>query len=300
MGGQTEFGRAGTVYNQSVSNSSTSIRVLNIPKIIENQAEFECPFCHQTLLSESMKIRSEWKRHVFSDLKAYVCTFANFQNAEKLYATRDEWIYHEMQMHRREWKCPEGCGQVHYTRSAMEDHLTHRCQNSPTEAQSQVLLDLSERPIDDAEFGRCPLCATKPMSIRRLRGHLAQHMEELSLFVLSRTQEGHDGAGNDVQSLAFKRVARPISVGTQPSSSESQSSSLDSPMEDESRLSHFGKADVDTGNAEPHTHVHELTDQAHFFMMALSVTPIIVIYVPTLVNAFWRVILCAAVGPSMP
>ncbi|KAL3477454.1 hypothetical protein BJX99DRAFT_226268 [Aspergillus californicus] len=110
MDGQTEFGRPRTIYSESsVSNSKSTIRVPDIPKVAEGQAEFNCPFCGQTLMSEGLS-RLQWKRHVFRDLRPYVCTFTECQNAEKLYATRHEWLYHEMQMHRR--KCTDANGSV--------------------------------------------------------------------------------------------------------------------------------------------------------------------------------------------
>jgi hypothetical protein len=45
------------------------------------------------------------RRHVFRDLRAYVCTFGNCQNPDKQYATQQEWFSHEMQVYRRVWFC---------------------------------------------------------------------------------------------------------------------------------------------------------------------------------------------------
>ncbi|KAF8053829.1 hypothetical protein FPV67DRAFT_1443106 [Lyophyllum atratum] len=45
------------------------------------------------------------RRHVFEDLRPYVCTFQNCHRANHLFASRHEWYDHEGTFHRREWYC---------------------------------------------------------------------------------------------------------------------------------------------------------------------------------------------------
>ncbi|KAL2808500.1 hypothetical protein BJX63DRAFT_34947 [Aspergillus granulosus] len=145
-----------------------------------------------SILSLSQYVSKYSRRHVFRDLRPYVCTFTKCQNAEKLYATRHEWLYHEMQMHRRKWVCNEECGEEFWSRAEMAGHIPECRRESLTDAQLQIMLDINERPMDDSEGSHCPLCSEGSMSLRRLKPHLAQHLEELSLFVINRSQEEGD------------------------------------------------------------------------------------------------------------
>ncbi|PKY04300.1 hypothetical protein P168DRAFT_304602, partial [Aspergillus campestris IBT 28561] len=115
-----------------------------------------------------MKVRQQWKRHVFRDLRPYICTFATCQTAEKLYATRHEWVYHEMHMHRRKWVCEASCGLEFDSRSTMAKHIPHCHQEPLTDTQLQIMLDMRERPVDDPVPASCPLCPAELMSLRQL------------------------------------------------------------------------------------------------------------------------------------
>lgn len=132
------------------------------------------------------------RRHVFRDLRPYVCTFLRCQNPEKLYATRHEWKYHEIQMHFRRWICQD-CGKSYGYRNGLEKHIGKHHSRSVTDSQLQVMTDMCERPIDELEGVTCPICSLHPIILHSLHDHIAEHLEEIALFVLPILSEEDDG-----------------------------------------------------------------------------------------------------------
>ncbi|KAF5680066.1 tetratricopeptide-like helical [Fusarium heterosporum] len=157
---QTTSGRARTVYAASEIGGRQSTRVPDIPKAAYKDQHVECPYCHAMIDSVSIMNRMFWKRHVFRDLRPYTCTYDDCPNPDKMYATRHDWIYHEMQMHRRQWKCQQ-CDISYGKRDLMADHLGSSHSSCAT-GQLSVLLDIT------------------------------QHMEEIALFVLPSSTDSDD------------------------------------------------------------------------------------------------------------
>ena len=100
-----------------------------------------------------------------------------------MYVTRHDWLYHEMQIHRRRWICSGDCGLSFATKDAMESHMRSSHPNTFTELQLPVILDICERPADPNSQALCSLCPAE-MTLSKLLLHLATHLEELPLFVL--------------------------------------------------------------------------------------------------------------------
>lgn len=143
------------------------------------------------------------RTHVFRDLRPYICTFEDCSNPEQLYVTRHDWLYHEMQMHRRRWVCSGYCDLSFGTRDAIEFHMREKHPETFTELQLPVIIDLCERPADPNENSLCPLCPAE-MTLSKLQVHLATHLEELSLFVLpvhmsddSQIRGSNEGSGGN-------------------------------------------------------------------------------------------------------
>ncbi|TVY53442.1 hypothetical protein LCER1_G003858 [Lachnellula cervina] len=169
---------------------------------------FQCPFCY---MEQEVKNKAVWKRHVFRDLKPYVCTFAGC--AMRMFRSRNEWFAHELQYHRREWVC-QHCQHPAFT-SAVE-YSRHLEATHPTilhNSQLEALLLQSEEPVDKISSNACHLCdeweanlnnskqdakrlllnggkVVEPYGTpKQFRRHLGRHMEQLALFALP-TQEG--------------------------------------------------------------------------------------------------------------
>ncbi|CAI6287069.1 unnamed protein product [Periconia digitata] len=177
---KTVVGPPRTIYTNSTGFQSSN-RVPKVPSTAFLQKEFECPYCRLHLDSERMQNRQEWKRHMFRDLRPYSCTFSECQNPEKLYATRRDWIYHEMQMHWRQWVCEEHGGIFH----SREDALKHIAvaHNGLSQHQTAMLIEMWERQLDNMELVSCPLCPSQ-RRLQIMHSHIAQHLESIALFVI--------------------------------------------------------------------------------------------------------------------
>ena len=71
----------------------------------------------------------------------------------------------------------------------MGTHLRTNHPRSWTEQQLSILLDMSEGPLDETQVLACPICPNE-LYLSRLLPHLADHMEEISLFVLPSVSNG--------------------------------------------------------------------------------------------------------------
>ncbi|ORY08199.1 hypothetical protein BCR34DRAFT_590047 [Clohesyomyces aquaticus] len=182
FGAQTVTGPTRTIYAESTVGNKRSNRVPDLPRDAKKAPTFECPYCHTILESDKMQDRREWKRHVFRDLRPYLCTFVNCQNPDKQYLSRRDWIYHEKQMHRRRWVCEEHDASFS-TEALFIIHVNDLHSTIVTEQQQLVLLQMSERQVDEMEIVACPLCPDE-RRLMILENHLADHLESMALFVL--------------------------------------------------------------------------------------------------------------------
>lgn len=200
---QTQAGPSRTVYSPSDfgDDDVPSARVPKVPVEVNQSSSFECPFCRMILQSAPMKDRNAWKRHVYRDLRPYVCTFTQCSNPDKLYATRREWVYHEMQMHRRRWNC-RPCNTSFETKELMASHLRSAHAHHWEEQQLPTVLDVSEAPIDGGQQQACPIC-NRQFSLSLLMEHIAEHMEKLALFVLP---AGNEDAPDELSSAALSSL----------------------------------------------------------------------------------------------
>ncbi|KAI1178527.1 hypothetical protein F4777DRAFT_100632 [Nemania sp. FL0916] len=198
LGAGTETGRPQTVYAESVVAGRWSARVPPPPKPtreVNGTEQYECPYCHMNLDAKLVKDSVAWKRHVFRDLRPYSCTSMDCKNPNKLYTTRHEWKYHEMQIHRRNWVCYK-CDCTFEEKAALVQHLRDNHPGNWTDRQLSVILEMSERPMDDSVILPCSLCKSQ-LSLAKLLDHLAAHMEEIALFVIPPT---NSGPGDDTYS----------------------------------------------------------------------------------------------------
>ncbi|KAM7210735.1 C2H2 type zinc finger domain protein [Rhypophila decipiens] len=183
--------RPRTVYAPTEMGQGKVNSVPGPPKPPEGKSTFTCPYCGISLEWSEMQNRQSWKRHVFRDLRPYVCTFEDCQNGGKLYASRHDWTYHELQLHRREYRCRQ-CDQKHNARKEMAAHLKTHYGDSFPAARLSVALDLCDRQVDILSAkDSCIFCGDE-LLLSALQGHTAAHMEDISLFVLPSTADDGD------------------------------------------------------------------------------------------------------------
>ncbi|KAM0479355.1 hypothetical protein ACHAP7_005666 [Fusarium lateritium] len=135
-------------------------------------------------------------RHVFSDLQPYVCMFEECKAG--LFLTRHEWIKHEIDIHRRQWKCIR-CDEFkkqHVRESDMVTHLRQSHSDNITEEQASIILTVCQEPQTTFDSSECPLCSewnptsTDVGNAKDFFRHLAQHQQQLALEALPLYIEG--------------------------------------------------------------------------------------------------------------
>ena len=102
---------------------------------------FECPYCF--FLIEIKSTRS-WNRHIFKDIKPYICTFPDCSMPDTLYESRRQWFLHETTEHRREgFICPL-CKDVLISSKQYERHVARHL-------EELALFALPRTGMDDVE-----------------------------------------------------------------------------------------------------------------------------------------------------
>ncbi|KAK6224814.1 ankyrin repeat protein [Colletotrichum tabaci] len=150
----------------------------------------ECPYCRTI---QVIRDRYHWRHHVYRDLQAYICTFEDC-SAEP-FQTSHEWFKHELDKHRRQWKCAL-CHAKCVSASALEAHFDSRHPGVVSAAQRRVMLKACEKPVTHFDKNACPLCDSwNPSSIingnsDKFRSHLAKHFQELACEAIPLAIEG--------------------------------------------------------------------------------------------------------------
>ncbi|CEL05107.1 hypothetical protein ASPCAL06227 [Aspergillus calidoustus] len=179
------------------------------PEAAARQEPFNCQICCQIIIVKNSE--DDWKYHVFSDLRPYICTFDNCVQANQLYDSYTEWSEHERQFHRREWVC-NLCSRVYKSQLSFSAHIQSSHAGVFSKDQLQVVIRGSERPITTPQ--QCPLCTKRPIDNPvRFQKHLARHLQQFSLFIISRgsdpeaPQEMTDSA-SDLDESSTARLRR--------------------------------------------------------------------------------------------
>ncbi|CAI7649792.1 unnamed protein product [Penicillium crustosum] len=198
-----------TKFSETTSTAGDQAHILipppppaDVVNTIQNHPFF-CPYCRQTIQLENMD--EDWKYHVYSDLRPYICTFGDCVKANQLYDSYTEWSEHERQFHRREWVC-NLCSLTFNSEALFRNHLRAAHAGVLPEDQQQAIMNLSERSISSAQ--QCPLCTKPPISNpSRFQQHLARHLQQLSLFILPRREsEENEHAARDGESNESQQV----------------------------------------------------------------------------------------------
>lgn len=180
-----------------------------IPKLSDLRTKMDgkvdCPFCGEVT---KFKNQRRWRRHVFSDLRAYVCTLA--ECGARYFNDVNEWFNHEMEKHRVSYTCRLCPSNEDKTFQLKERYLAHLRIEHPSVFENEDLEKLSvkfgrtrleEIPADD-----CPCCSDWVDRLKARSGaenmpsgtpgrivkvdpavfkrHLASHLEQLALFAL--------------------------------------------------------------------------------------------------------------------
>ena len=138
------------------------------------------------------------RKHVFQDLKPYVCTFEECDL--KMFADRSTWFSHELQVHRIEWCCPFCTHSPLQSLESFEDHLQNRHAQKFVKEQLSALGATCQQSVERISPQACPFCdewfvklkdanpdlagETLVVTPAQFQHHVGTHMEQLALFAL--------------------------------------------------------------------------------------------------------------------
>jgi hypothetical protein len=192
------------------------LRLPRLSDVSKGQSSFECPLCWTI---QDIRKESVWRKHAFSDLRPYVCTFDTCDI--KLFADRKVWFEHELTKHHTQWLC-HFCRRKNFKSvEAFQKHISHDHVQGITEDQLVALVEASACPLDQFLPSQCPLCDTWETSIRhsnpgiavedtvvvtpsQFRHHVGAHMQDLALFAVPRgyLEEGEGDFDSDASNRA--------------------------------------------------------------------------------------------------
>lgn len=188
-----------TSYALSLGDGSDESQ-LQLPSLVEiskGSTAFECPFCWTI---QSFRKESAWRKHMFTDLRPYVCTFEDCD--VKIFANRRDWFEHELQRHRQHFAC-HFCQKGHFsTLTDYRQHLAKRHLPSVDKDQLDAVAQAGAQPVTGILASECPfcddwqalLCAANPglstsnltVTPTKFRQHVGSHMDNLALFAIPR------------------------------------------------------------------------------------------------------------------
>lgn len=212
-------------YSQANEEDSGHLRLVRLQDLSHNNEPFECPYCFSIVQARRQR---SWRKHVLSDLRAYVCMFEDCDAG--LFEDKAAWAQHDAEEHRRQWDCQhcrDICGPFSSPRG-LHDHMLslHAGDELPSEVLTQVVR-ASSRPLIEAA-PECPLCdfaaevqhqantsgqamplgSQAVIPLVELQKHLALHQEQLALFAIppaidrgveSESRHGRSQVGADEQ-----------------------------------------------------------------------------------------------------
>lgn len=118
-------------------------------------------------------------------------------------------------MHRRQWVCEEHDQAKFGTMELFKAHIKEKHSDTSELHHLPILMEVSERPIDEEEIVACPLCPDE-LYLRTLRTHLSKHLEDIALSVLPLNVEDDEDA--DSQKAAGSGAISDIESETDESS----------------------------------------------------------------------------------
>uniref|UniRef100_L2G3K3 Ankyrin repeat protein n=1 Tax=Colletotrichum fructicola (strain Nara gc5) TaxID=1213859 RepID=L2G3K3_COLFN len=153
---------------------------------LDYDKHIECPYCR------TIQIIAD-RRHVYRDLQAYGCTFEGCSSEP--FQTSHEWFKHELNYHRRQWKCNQCSTKCHST-LALKNHFTSQHSKTVSAGQIEIMLKACEKAITHFDNTSCPLCndwkavSTPVNNSSKFRSHLAKHLQELAREALPLAIDG--------------------------------------------------------------------------------------------------------------
>ncbi|EUC35521.1 hypothetical protein COCCADRAFT_24592 [Bipolaris zeicola 26-R-13] len=218
--------RSYTTISRSIDSDHESSTNVRIPKLdslrTDRGKEFECPFCFRI---KKFKIERMWKKHVFSDLRPYVCTFPDCD--APYFGDINEWFQHEMTFHRVDYKCFL-CARFFNQEEKYILHLKREHEETLDDGGEQTARDLSRKSLAQIPATDCLCCSDWSVRLKEqviqtsgsvptgilavtstvFKRHLAGHLEQLALFAIpiSASTDANNDSNAAVEEAKSKRT----------------------------------------------------------------------------------------------
>ncbi|KAI1383042.1 uncharacterized protein F4822DRAFT_90881 [Hypoxylon trugodes] len=175
--------------------------------------------CNYCCMAMPIK-RSQRRRHVYEDLRPYICLEIDCLTPEKGYIRSSEWIDHTTQAHWKMWICPYSCQKNFLSIDDFKEHVTQNHPQAPSGSGLGLLTELSERSRSWEEGIYCPPCSEILGTPKEYQRHVGYHQIALALFALPPSYRG------------FETIEEVEEIESSDASEESENSVIDDATED--------------------------------------------------------------------
>ncbi|EXJ84282.1 hypothetical protein A1O3_04949 [Capronia epimyces CBS 606.96] len=198
---------AESVGGESAASSASSfladgqrIKIPPPPLGYGSEQFFECPYCFLITTADS---RQSWARHVFRDLRPYLCVFPDCSTPSQLYDRRRDWFLHLQTNHLRASTpiavatCPL-CGENELLHKQLKHHLAIHLEELALFALPRDIQD-DEDDDDATEDDRVPAWMSEPFGIIH---EVARRLEEERLCPEESSRRGKESHHRDHQYIS--------------------------------------------------------------------------------------------------
>jgi hypothetical protein len=216
-----------------------------LPPVKRLPAEFECPLCFKV---KKFYKPSDWTKHVHEDVQPFTCTFPNC-GEPKSFKRKADWVRHENERHRQleNWTCQiADCNHTCYRKDNFVQHLvrehkiaeprqrTGRVSNKDASSADQGMdpyistciaesnsctddiwaivercrRDTTKQPKDEP----CRFCGNICTTWKKLTVHLAKHMEQISMPILTLVEQKQLNADSIISPVVEMPESRKLSA----------------------------------------------------------------------------------------
>ena len=200
-----------TTYATLAANTDR-ITMPDVPKDALQGAPFECPICRKMHQLSEDRPTQEWHRHVFRDLRPYICTFEDCTAPDTDYESRHSWFSHERKQHRVSWSCRGHCDQSFHTREEFKEHILVSKPVDIDAMQISAFMDMCSLPMRESSESQCPFCQGILEGAKSIEKHIGHHLEEVALFALPRSIFNDDEGESDLES-SIEPTAKMLDTG---------------------------------------------------------------------------------------
>ena len=168
-----------------------------MPPTASLPAEFECQlcFCHKKFQKPS-----DWTKHVHEDVQPFTCTWDC--RDPKVFKRKADWVRHENEGHRHLewWTCDvDDCRHTCYRRDNFLQHLVREHKFTEPKIKTKAAIKKSggadptwqkveqchAETLGTPQHEPCRFCGKTFTTWKKLTVHLAKHMENISLPILT-------------------------------------------------------------------------------------------------------------------